>query len=821
MTSAPLRILVTDDNATDRLLMRAALTKAGFAVSLAVDGEDALRQFHANRCDMVMLDAEMPGLSGYQVCAALRHEVGGDLPIVMVTGMDDTHSIELAYQSGATDFIAKPINWPLIGHRVTYLFRAYRTMLELRAADARNAAILHAIPDTLFRMNDAGMVMEAQCGETPRPRHAPTPGHDLSECYPAEIARSLIDAMHRARRAGKAQSLDFTLPDEQGESRYYETRVAVINSQEALCLVRDITDRKRAELALSQSQATLQQAQAVGRVGSWYLNQETRLVEWSRETYRIFGLAEDTVPSHELFLSLVHPDDMNAVNQAWQATLAGQPYRVEHRIQVNGCVHWILGQAEPAFNEAGVFVSAVGTVQDITERKEAENRIFRLAYFDSLTGLPNRQSFLERLGRAVRRAQQSGNRLGVLMIDLDGFKNVNDTQGHHAGDLILQWAGDRLNQGVRPDDVVSRANDVAGEVEFARLGGDEFTALLRDIARPEDALMIADRLRDSMRRPFMLDGREVVLTVSIGIALCPDDSMDAATLLKHADIAMYHAKEKGRDNCQFYSASLSRLAMQRFNLGNSLRRALDREEFSVVYQPQLDLQAGRVLSVEALIRWNHPEQGLISPMDFIPVAEANGMIVPIGAWVLHAACRDAANWQRAGQGLRVAVNLSPSQFKDPDLLHTVRAVLAETGLAPAMLELEITEGAVMEDSGATMATLNALRASGATISLDDFGTGYSSMSYLKRMPLNNLKVDQSFVKGLPDDRDDDAIVRAILSLAKSLGFSVTAEGVETLEQARLLKGMACDVLQGYYFSKPVPAGDIPLLLTRRWTDELP
>ena len=454
------------------------------------------------------------------------------------------------------------------------------------------------------------------------------------------------------------------------------------------------------------------------------------------------------------------------------------------------------------------------------ERKEAENKNLRLAYFDSLTGLPNRQSFLERLGREVRIAEREGTRLAILFMDLDGFKGVNDSMGHNTGDLILQWAADRLQQGIRPYDMVVRANVGESEVELARLGGDEFTALIPRIVKPEDALMVAHRIRELMRRPFLLEGRELVLTASIGIAVYPEDGEDASSLLKHADTAMYHAKDKGRDNCQFYSASLTQRVQHRLNLENSLRHALARNEFSLVYQPQFDLIRGSIQSVEALIRWNHPEQGVISPMDFIPLAEENGLIVPIGEWVLRTACTDAARWRHEGHALRVAVNLSPMQFKDPELVRMVLDIVGQTGLPPELLELEITEGAVMEDSGATLATLEALSLQRVQIALDDFGTGYSSMSYLKRMPLNNLKVDQSFVKGLPHDRDNRAIVRAILSMARNMGFSVTAEGVETLEQAEALKQMSCDILQGYYFSRPVPAADIPGLLSRQWlTDE--
>jgi predicted signal transduction protein with EAL and GGDEF domain len=372
---------------------------------------------------------------------------------------------------------------------------------------------------------------------------------------------------------------------------------------------------------------------------------------------------------------------------------------------------------------------------------------------------------------------------------------------------------------VRPLDLVARADHPDVEPELARLGGDEFTLLIPQLRHPEHALGLAHRIHEQMRRPFVLEGREVVVTTSIGIALFPDDGEDAATLLKHADTAMYHAKDQGRDNCQFYSASLTREAMRRLNLESNLRLALEREEFFLVYQPQLDLATGRIHSVEALIRWRHPEQGLIPPMEFIPAAEENGLIVPIGEWVLRTACQDACRWRAAGMPLRVAVNLSAMQFRQPGLVRRIQEILTQSDLPAEGLELEVTEGALMEDSATTLATLQAMRRVGVQLSLDDFGTGYSSLSYLKRLPLNNLKVDQSSVRGLPADRESLAIVRAIVSLAKNLGFTVTAEGIETLEQASILHGLACETLQGYYISKPVPAEAIPALLARQWQVE--
>ncbi len=942
MTPQAIRILVVDDELTARLLMRAALEKAGFEVFLAENGADALRQFRAQPCDLVMLDVEMPGMNGYQVCAALRTDVGDELPIVMVTGMDDLQSVELAFDAGATDFMAKPINWALISHRVRYLLRGFMVLQDLHSANARNTAILNAIPDTLLRLDASGQVLDIRSvGRVQRSQYLPRPGYPLAENVPADIASQILNLGTRARATGAIENMEIKLVESDGEECYYEARLGSIDDQETLCLVRDITERKQAETALYDSEALLHQAQAVAHLGSWYLNLAGNALVWSPETYRIFGIPDGTPMTYERFINCVHPEDVPALDQAWNAALKGAPYRIEHRILVAGEERWVLEQAELKCDGEGRLLAGMGTVQeiterklqelqiiatqnklqatldaipdlmfevdldgryldvhsprsdlltapanqlmgktvmevmppeaaatclaalreanekgrssgqqielplpqgthwfelsvshkadssaqephfivlsrDITERKEAENRVFRLAYFDTLTGLPNRLSFFDRLQREVQRAHYHNSKLAVLFMDLDGFKNVNDTLGHGAGDLLLQWVADRLRLAVRPADLVARNEASEVEVDLARLGGDEFTLLIPQLQHGEDALNVAHRVHQLMRRPFILEGREIIVTTSIGIAVYPDDGDDAATLLKHADTAMYHAKDQGRDNCQFYSTSLTQEAMRRLNLESNLRLALERGEFYLVYQPQLDLASGRIHSLEALIRWQHPEQGLISPMEFIPAAEENGLIVPIGDWVLRTACADISRWQAAGHSLRVAVNLSAVQFRNPDLVSRIKSILTETEVVPKWLELEVTEGALMEDSATTLATLNALRAVGMQLSLDDFGTGYSSLSYLQRLPLSNLKVDQSFVRGLPADKDSLSIVRAIVSLAKNMGFTITAEGIETLEQARILHGLACETLQGYYISKPVPAADIPALLARHW-----
>jgi diguanylate cyclase (GGDEF)-like protein len=455
--------------------------------------------------------------------------------------------------------------------------------------------------------------------------------------------------------------------------------------------------------------------------------------------------------------------------------------------------------------------------------QSAEACITKLAYFDSLTGLPNRQSFLDSIDGAVHQADLAGTRLAVLFVDLDRFKTINDTLGHAAGDLLLKEAAARLRQGLRPSDLLSRpavleAHD-AQRCDLARLGGDEFTALITNVKTPEAAMAVARRIGQLIRQPFVLEGREVALTASVGISMYPEDGRDGAALLKHADTAMYHAKRSGRDNSQVYNTSLTHEIVHRAELERALRLGLDRREFHLVYQPQVDVASGRVLSVEALLRWVHPERGLVSPVEFIPLAEQIGLIERIGHWVLQTACAQAERWARAGLPITVAVNLSPLQICNQDLPQQVIDVLAQTGLASDRLELEVTEGALMQNTNLTRASLERLRGLGVRLALDDFGTGYSSLAYLTRFPIDNIKIDRCFVNGLTEGGESEAIVRAVIAMARSLGMRVTAEGVETLQQADALKSMGCDSLQGYYFSRPVPAEQIPAAWANAWHAE--
>ncbi|MDD5329959.1 MAG: EAL domain-containing protein [Sulfuricella sp.] len=431
----------------------------------------------------------------------------------------------------------------------------------------------------------------------------------------------------------------------------------------------------------------------------------------------------------------------------------------------------------------------------------AEKSLAQLAHYDALTTLPNRSLFTDRLDHALIRSARSSEMVAVMLLDIDNFKTVNDILGHQLGDVLLQEIAQRLRHCVLEDDTL------------ARLGGDEFAVILEGISEIEEAADIAQKVVDAFAQPFVPDGREIFVTTSLGVSVYPLDGQDGVDLLKNADTAMYRAKESGRNHFRFYTADMNTLAVERFAMEGGLRRALERGEFLLHYQPQVEIRSGQMVGVEALLRWNHPERGLVPPNQFIPLLEENNLIVPVGEWVLRTACAQGRAWQEAGlPALRIGVNLSARQFSHGDLVETIGGVLRDTGLSPRLLELELTEGMLMENTKATSAILEQLKRKGVFIAIDDFGTGYSSLGYLKRFPIDRLKIDRSFVRDIITDPNDAAIAVAIISLGRSLGMNVIAEGVETQEQLEFLGVQKCDEYQGYYFSRAVPAEEIAYLL---------
>ncbi len=568
---------------------------------------------------------------------------------------------------------------------------------------------------------------------------------------------------------------------------------------------------------LAQSEQRLGQAQRTARLGNWEWEVGSAAAAWSDEMFRIMDVDRDAKPpTVRTFLRAVPAGERSRVRAELASLIRGanSTMGIEHHVLCTDSERRVVHHQMAAERDSsGRVLRLFGTVQDVTERRLAEEKIRRLALFDGLTGLANRQSFNEHLDNAVARSKRHGTGLATLFIDLDRFKRINDTLGHAVGDAVLRHAATRLQAAVRETDAVAPGTPDPSTL-VARLGGDEFIVLLRDVLAPRDAMAVAQRLLHVLAAPFLIDGHELVVSASIGIAMHPSDGDSREALVKAADAAMYAAKKLGRNNFQFFTPEMNSIALERLALESELRHAIQERQFVLHYQPKVQFATGRICGVEALVRWQHPARGLVPPAEFIGLAEELGLIVAVGDWVLEESCRQAAQWKRAGLGeVSIAINLASPSFRKPRLVEELGEMLTRYGLKSFQLQIEATETMLMESAGATLATLEALHALGVKLSIDDFGTGYSSLSYLRRFPVDQLKIDRSFVCEMTNNADDAAIVGAIISLGRSMKREIVAEGVETLEQAHLLHQLGCEVMQGFYFSRPVPAAALePLLL---------
>ena len=684
-----LLILVIDDDPMMRFLAREALDPCNFRIAEAADGAAGLALVSSLKPDLILLDVQMPVLDGFTTCSRIRGlPFGQNVPVLMMTGLDDVGSIQRAYQVGATDFITKPLNFTLLKFRLYYMLRAKSVSDELR-----------------------------------------------------------------------------------------------------------------------NSEAILAAAQRIARLGHFEFQPEIGFTRWPSYTDEVFGLpGGKSISNVDQLLEIVAPDDRDLVRATFRDCLEAEAdARVEYQVQDAAGASRIIQQhlqRQATADGNGCFI---GTVQDISERRRAEQQIHDLAFYDRVTGLPNRASLEQHLTNVLATAALQSMEVALLTINLDHFQRFNEHFGHALGNELLHALGRRLTGTLRRDAGGNRI--IAGNPDLvAHIAGDEFCMVVAQPDARTVGMGLARRVHECLRLPFSIGGAHLAVTVSIGIAVSSAEASQPEELLRHANLAVNHAKRRGRDNTELYAPDMEARAEQRLSLETKLRQALGTSQITLHYQPKLRTSNLQPTGMEALVRWEHPELGRVSPADFIPIAEDTGLILPLGEWILSEACRQIVAWRELGfSGLICAVNLSAAQFRDQGLPQRIAEILRETGAEPTQLQLELTESLIMQDEHLAQTMLGQLKALGISLAIDDFGTGYSSLSYLKRLPVDIVKIDQSFVRELREGSDDATIVEAVIALAHGLRLKVVAEGVEHRRQLDFLRHHQCDEVQGYLFGKPMPS----------------
>lgn len=805
----PAVVLVVEDDEAARLMMAVTLEQAGFEVLTAANCAAARNVFEERKLNIILLDVLLPDGDGFTLCAEfLQHPRGRDLPIAMVTGLDDVESISQAYQSGATDFITKPVSWGTLPYRIQYILRASNAFFDLSVSESKTRALLSAIPDIIMRIKRDGTVLDMQVGsyvydmgEWITQKDGDTYGY-----LPQGIFEAVTHAIDAALADNEMQLIEFQWSQNIVHVRDWEARILPRDREEALMVVREITNRKKQDTQLRLWAKVFEGSNEAIMITDSDLN----VISVNRAYETMMGFSESEVigvdtkamgaklHTYSFFRNLV---SILKEQGHWQGELSNQ--------RKNGEIFpsWYSISLVP--NAQGEPENYIAIFNDITEYKNSRAQIDFLAHHDNLTGLPNRVLLNDRLEMAINTAERQNEKVGVLFIDLDRFKNVNDSLGHSVGDQLLTEAAKRLSATVRTGDTVSR------------LGGDEFVVLFPKVKDEANLADLTIKLRDVLQHPYNVSGISLHITPSIGIAIFPDDGNNVNSLIKNADAAMYLAKEKGRNNYQFYTPLLNSRTLDRLKLESDLRLALDEGGFELHYQPQIFAHSGNLWGAEALVRWRHPERGLVSPADFIPLAEETGLIIPLGEWVFAQAARQVTAWRKHGlPNLVVSVNISAVQFRKDDFVARIETILKEEGAVSHSLELELTESILMNDMESSIETLKYLRELGFRIAIDDFGTGFSSLNYLRRLPVNVLKIDQSFVRDMLVEQASLAIVESIISLAHSLGKETIAEGVETQAELDVLTERGCRLMQGYYFSKPLPASSFEAWVKTRTGVEL-
>jgi diguanylate cyclase (GGDEF)-like protein/PAS domain S-box-containing protein len=829
-----MRVLYVEDNEQDAGLTCRRLARIAPAITMATVHTlaDARARLLADAADgglpdVLLIDVRLPDGNGLELLGEVRAR-GLPIAVVMLTGSGDEPLVVTALRSGADDYVVKAGSY--IERLPATLAGAVHSFREASAHRATPIRVLYAEPNAsdvdllrrhLARYAPHVQVEAVHTAQEALARLPPTvddgpdvllldfklPGMNALDVvrevrHERGLALPIIVITGHGDETSAAQTLKLGATDYlvKQDDLLHRLPVAIENAW-----YRAQLERERGALRESEERFR-QMADAIGDV-FWLSDPQRQVALYVSPAFeRIWRMPVAAVYADwQAWLAHVHEDDRGAL-RARMDDLSQAKLELEFRVCPPGDeMRYVHMRVYVVRDGAGRFVRRAGVIQDVTERKAQEARIEHLAYHDSLTGLPNRAMLMDRLAQALSQAQRLDQQVAVLFIDLDRFKLVNDSLGHPVGDRLLQEIARRLKATLRENDTV------------ARVGGDEFQVVVCNVAGSVDAARIAEKLMRTLGEPFVLEDQELHVTASLGVSLFPRDGASGELLLKYADTALYEAKGEGRNAYRFFSPEMNAQAHGRLRLENDLRRAVERHELELHYQPQLDLATGEVCAVEALVRWRHPVRGLVLPNAFIPMAEETGLVLGIGEWVLNEACCQVAQWQREGLAdnlspLRVAVNISARQLQRPGLDGAVRRALSLSGLPAECLELEITESSMMLDPLHAQSVLQSLRELGVLLSIDDFGTGYSSLAYLKRLPLDRLKIDRSFIGGIPSDSDDAAIVETIIVMTHKLGLRVIAEGVETLEQRLQLVRQGCDEMQGFLLAHPVPAEELPALL---------
>ncbi len=805
-----LRALIVEDSEDDELLLADQLLSADFQLEwLRVDTEQALREALADEWDIVFSDYSMPHFSGARALEIVkRHDP--DIPFIFVSGTIGEETAVHGMRAGAQDYVMKG-NLARLVPAVERELAEAKVRRERRHTEQLVRRLSQAVEqaaDSVFITDRQGTIQyvnpsfERLTGYSAAEAIGTTPALIKSDRHDDAFFHKLWDTI----LAGRIFQETLVNRRKDGGLFYEEKTIAPLfdNRRQIASFVstgRDVTDRIRAEETRGQLLEILEATTDFVAI----FEGDGRLRYLNRAGRAVLGLTatEDVSSRH---IAQCHPEWatqrllMEAFptarrDGAWQGEIAAR-LADGREIPVSQVV-----LAHGGANEMPEFFSTIA--RDITERKHFEQELRRQATHDALTGLPNRILLEDQIEVVIAHSARSHKLASVLFLDIDNFKRINDSLGHAAGDAMLRHAAQRLRDCVRPTDVV------------ARYGGDEFTIVLGDLPHIDNIPAILHKVRAAFETPVRISGQEVYASFSMGISVYPHDGNDGATLLKNADTAMYRSKASGRNRYQFYAPEMNARGQELLSLETDLRRALDRGEFLLHYQPQLDLRDNRIAGVEALLRWKHPRDGVIAPGDFVPLLEDTGLIVPVGEWVLRNACTQYRACRESGVApVRISVNVSARQFREETLLQQVEQALREECMPPHHLELEITESTAMQDVEATGDILAALDALGVRLAIDDFGTGYSSLAYLKRFPLDALKIDQAFIRDAPRDTNIAAIAEASISLGHKLGLEVVAEGVETADQLAFLRKHACDLIQGFHFSRPLPVDTLTPFLTR-------